>query len=362
MPQNAAQKTWPTQPIPSNGAFTPHGAVPAKDVARVKKEAVGPLAKVPVVVAEGAVHAAAARQAPDLRQRPAGRRQLAAGELQREDAHDLRLLVRVVGRLRSPSARPYAGPGKSVQRRRRRRRGRVAEASGTFTAIDATSGKTVWQKTFPEPCYAGTATTAGGLVFVGRNAGRAPGVRRDAAATSSGASRPAPARTTRRRSSSRTARSTSRSSPAATRSARRRTATASGSSASTARSARRRRPATGTRHRSTQVRAARRVPPSAGDATAGKTVFANNCVSCHGATGHGGNGGPDLTTHPEREEQEQRRLAGAERRRRHAGVQGPADVEADRRRRHLRDAADHEQEQVMPGARRSSPPPLSPQS
>ena len=47
VPQNADQKTWPTQPIPSNGEFTPHGAVPAKDVARVKKEAVGPLAKVP---------------------------------------------------------------------------------------------------------------------------------------------------------------------------------------------------------------------------------------------------------------------------------------------------------------------------
>jgi hypothetical protein len=27
-------------------------------------------------------------------------------------------------------------------------------------------------------------------------------------------------------------------------------------------------------------------------------VFANNCVSCHGATGQGGNGGPDLTSIP----------------------------------------------------------------
>jgi mono/diheme cytochrome c family protein len=35
-----------------------------------------------------------------------------------------------------------------------------------------------------------------------------------------------------------------------------------------------------------------------GDATAGKTVFEQNCTSCHGPTGHGGNGGPDLTSIP----------------------------------------------------------------
>jgi cytochrome c553 len=37
---------------------------------------------------------------------------------------------------------------------------------------------------------------------------------------------------------------------------------------------------------------------STGDATAGKVVFSNNCSICHGFTGHGGNGGPDLTTMP----------------------------------------------------------------
>ena len=43
------------------------------------------------------------------------------------------------------------------------------------------------------------------------------------------------------------------------------------------------------------------------DASAGKEVFAENCSTCHGATGHGGNGGPDLTTMPKAKEQ-----AGAE--------------------------------------------------
>ncbi len=43
------------------------------------------------------------------------------------------------------------------------------------------------------------------------------------------------------------------------------------------------------------------------NAEAGKEVFAENCSVCHGSTGHGGNGGPDLTTMPKAQEQ-----AGAE--------------------------------------------------
>jgi cytochrome c551 len=35
-----------------------------------------------------------------------------------------------------------------------------------------------------------------------------------------------------------------------------------------------------------------------GDPMAGSEVFSENCSTCHGATGHGGNGGPDLTTMP----------------------------------------------------------------
>jgi mono/diheme cytochrome c family protein len=43
------------------------------------------------------------------------------------------------------------------------------------------------------------------------------------------------------------------------------------------------------------------------NAEAGEEVFAENCSVCHGATGHGGSGGPDLTTMPKAKEQ-----AGAE--------------------------------------------------
>jgi alcohol dehydrogenase (cytochrome c) len=37
---------------------------------------------------------------------------------------------------------------------------------------------------------------------------------------------------------------------------------------------------------------------AAPNAEEGKEVFAENCSTCHGATGHGGNGGPDLRTMP----------------------------------------------------------------
>jgi mono/diheme cytochrome c family protein len=37
---------------------------------------------------------------------------------------------------------------------------------------------------------------------------------------------------------------------------------------------------------------------AAGNPQAGAPIFSENCSVCHGATGHGGNGGPDLTTMP----------------------------------------------------------------
>jgi quinohemoprotein ethanol dehydrogenase len=38
--------------------------------------------------------------------------------------------------------------------------------------------------------------------------------------------------------------------------------------------------------------------PNPGAAAAGKQIFGENCSTCHGATGQGGNGGPDLTSIP----------------------------------------------------------------
>jgi mono/diheme cytochrome c family protein len=40
------------------------------------------------------------------------------------------------------------------------------------------------------------------------------------------------------------------------------------------------------------------APGGGGNAELGAAVFSENCSTCHGGTGHGGNGGPDLTTMP----------------------------------------------------------------
>jgi alcohol dehydrogenase (cytochrome c) len=43
---------------------------------------------------------------------------------------------------------------------------------GIFAALDMHTNRLVWRQHWPEPCYSGSLTTAGGLVFVGRSDGR----------------------------------------------------------------------------------------------------------------------------------------------------------------------------------------------
>jgi alcohol dehydrogenase (cytochrome c) len=43
---------------------------------------------------------------------------------------------------------------------------------GVFAALDVHTNKLVWRQQWAESCYSGSTTTAGGLVFVGRNDGR----------------------------------------------------------------------------------------------------------------------------------------------------------------------------------------------
>jgi alcohol dehydrogenase (cytochrome c) len=45
-------------------------------------------------------------------------------------------------------------------------------SNGIFAALDMKTNRLVWQQRWKDSCYSGSVTTAGGLVFVGRNDGR----------------------------------------------------------------------------------------------------------------------------------------------------------------------------------------------
>ena len=295
VPQDAAQKSWPTQPIPSNGEFTPHGAPPAKDIARVKKQAVGPLKKVPVVIA----------QTP-FTPPPPGKLLIYGNGPQggvnwqpvsyNEKTHMIYVCSAVSWVGFEAAKTPFKGAGKSYTGVAGAAGVAWPEGTGTFTAIDATNGKTVWQKTFPEPCYSGTATTAGNIVFVGRNAGELQaydaktGDRLWSFQTGAGANNTPTI--FQQHGKEYVAFLAGGNSLAATPHGDDLWLFGLDGSVGPAAAPGK---GTGVAHAG---EGGGKNAAGQGNATAGKTVFADNCVACHGATGQGGNGGPDLTSIP----------------------------------------------------------------
>jgi alcohol dehydrogenase (cytochrome c) len=175
---------------------------------------------------------------------------------------------------------------------------------GTLTAIEATTGKIKWQVTWPkDSCYSGTTTTAGNVVFVGRNNGRLQAYSADhgkllwSFQTGAGANNTPSLFSYKGKeyvayyaggnSLAGTAHGdnlwlfgldgTVGPLPA---------------------------PGAGTavehagegQGESKPAKPGAKQGTSPPDAAAGQQVFADNCSVCHGPTGHGGNGGPDLTT------------------------------------------------------------------
>jgi len=295
VPQDAAQKSWPTQPIPANSAFTPHGTPPQKDVQRVLKQAVGPLKKVPKVIATHAFTAPPPGKLLIYGNGPQG-----GVNWQPVSYNEKTKMIYVCSAVTwvgfEAANTPYAGPGKNYTGAAGSAGVAWPEGTGTFTAIDATSGRVVWQKRFPEPCYAGTATTAGNLVFVGRNAGElqaynaTTGDQLWSFQTGAGANN-----------TSTIFQQNGKEYVAFLSGGNSLAATPHGDSLwlfgldGTLGPAPKPGKGTGTQHAG---EGGNTSTTAAGNAAAGKTVFADNCVSCHGATGHGGNGGPDLTSIP----------------------------------------------------------------
>jgi alcohol dehydrogenase (cytochrome c) len=295
VPQDAEQKTAKTQPIPRNAAFIPHTPPGTKDIARVKGEITGTAKSLPVVVAQKMFTPATTKNMLIYRPGPQGGNNWEPSSYNQDtQMFYVCAAVQTVGvqaaSLPYHVGKNYAGIGAIAGIG-------YNESPGTLTAIDATSGAVKWQKNFPDACYSGTVTTKGNLVFIGRTSGNFEAYdARNGNHLWSFQTGAAPIDT-----------------PAVfKRNGKEVVAILSAGNSltfsphgdrlwlfgldGTMGPASPPKGGQGTEHKGEG--GGKTTKPTAGDATAGKTVFADNCAVCHGAQGTGGNGGPDLTAIP----------------------------------------------------------------
>jgi len=295
--QDKEQKTWATQPIPANAEFISHAPPPAKDIARVKKEITGAMKKAPVVIQKNQFDPPSTKHTLIYGPGPMGGNNWEPSSYnQKTHMFYVCAAQQYLGVLsaKNPFVEGKAWVGIAG----------IAgiawpEASGTFTAIDAMSGKVVWQHRWPDACYSATSTSAGNLVFVGRNSGELQGYNARngklvwSFQTGAGANNaPTIFSSNGHEYLAFLAQGNSlmatphgddfwllgldgKLGPAPV---------PGGKSQGTAHA--------GEGNKKGGAR------PGQGDAAAGKTVYADNCAVCHGAQGTGGNGGPDLTQIP----------------------------------------------------------------
>ena len=157
VPQEPRQRTSPTQPIPRGDAFVPQSVdiapegLPLVNQGRVFT----PFWKEPIVAKPGARGGA---NWPPSSYDPASNYFYVcatdAANVFRGGEDDQTI---------TPEGTRYIGSAFG---------GAPIPASGIFAALDMKTNRLVWQQRWRDSCYSGSVTTAGGLVFVGRNDGR----------------------------------------------------------------------------------------------------------------------------------------------------------------------------------------------
>lgn len=175
VPQDERQKTSPTQPIPSYPPFIDH-RVTEEDVAQIREIAENNTkegAETPRVINGESIYTPFNEDITVIVPGPQG------GTNWQPVSYNPDTELFYVCGMRSVSG--YTRSGDVLAEAEL---GQTADLGSVFTttgfgthrgvlaAIDATTGEIEWRKDWPgESCYSGSVTTAGGLVFVGRNNG-----------------------------------------------------------------------------------------------------------------------------------------------------------------------------------------------
>ena len=299
VPQNADQKTWPTQPIPSYEPFVPHTLSDAQYGQLVKQVKAAFKGKQVEVVRAREMYTPFWQTPVAFTPGPQG-----GTNWQPSSYNPNTRMFYVCGQSGStantaatetPAARAAGKPQPTVIGSTLTIGGGFGSNPGTFTAIDATTAKIVWQKRWPESCYSGSTTTAGNLVFVGRNDGRLQAY---------------DARNGKLLWSFQTGAGANSTATVFEHDGRQYVAFLAGGNAlagtahgdnlwlfsldGTLDSVKEAESEGAIEHAGEKTQTT--SSGAAGDAAAGKTAFADNCSSCHGVSGRGGNGGPDLTS------------------------------------------------------------------
>ena len=310
VPQSKRQQTWPTQPFPTNAPFVSHTITKEQfaEIVKITKGTFKPGQSVPIVNgktifappgydkyvavtpgAQGGDNWPPSSYNPDTNMFYVCGQSTVDSDIAASESHEAKQ-----GQV------PAANFGSIFNATG------FTQNPGTLTAIEATTGKIKWQLTWPkDSCYSGTTTTAGNLVFVGRNNGRVQAYNATTGKllwsfqTGAGANNTGSffkwngkeyyAFYAGGNSLAGTAHGdnlwlfgldgTLGPLPAP------------GSGVAVAHAGE-------GKSESKPAKTGTKQGTSAPDATAGRQVFAANCSVCHGALGTGGNGGPDLTAIP----------------------------------------------------------------
>jgi quinohemoprotein ethanol dehydrogenase len=314
VPQDPSQKTWPTQPEPTMEPFSPVGKPVASAVKKAQEGVKGqkpepkvvgvpdftPMSSDPTVMNVVANAAVGGDNWPPSSYNP------------EENMYYVCSQSGVLGLIVPPNEQKYKEGETYIGSDSITASG--SNTPGFLTAYDMSTGKIAWQDNFPESCYSGAVTTAGGLVFVGQNNGELQAFDSQTGKKLWGFQTGAGANTT-----ATVFEDEGEEKVAIYAGGNSLGATAHGENFWVFSLTGEMEPlpgleegAEGTKHagdKSKEEEAAEKAEGEAAggeegeamgaaDAEAGGEVFSENCSVCHGATGHGGNGGPDLRTMP----------------------------------------------------------------